>query len=177
VRSSRKRRLRRPLPVQAPSGRPRRRTFTQWINSDPVIGTLCAAIALGCGGGAIDTHAQAVALRDHGIHTTAVVTQTHGGRDSYVVLDFTTRDGQRVTARVGNYDWRSTPRIGDQPTILYDPADPEGNVADTRLGPDFVESWLLGIAAVVAALVSALTYTGRIDWWRIYRNRRGRLLR
>jgi hypothetical protein len=139
------------------------------VNSPLVSGSLLGVVAVAAAVGAVACWTDAVALRDHGIRAEALVLQVHGGKNSYVVLEFATRDGRDVTAEVGNYSWRPTPRSGDTATILYDPADPTGNVADVRTGPDFLAAWLLGAGAVIAAVVSVLTFQGRIDWDRFSR--------
>jgi hypothetical protein len=69
-----------------------------------------------------------------------------------------------VIAEVGNFSWSPEPRVGDRPTVLYDPADPVNNVADVRSGPDFLTPWLVGIGGLVAGALVVPTIRGRIDW-------------
>ncbi|MGL5852403.1 MAG: DUF3592 domain-containing protein [Phycicoccus sp.] len=90
-------------------------------------------------------------------------------KDSYVVIRFTGTDGQVVTADVGNYRWVPEPQVGDRPEIVYDPADPSGNVADARISPDFSAVWFLAIGAFLAAALAWPTWTGAVDWNRFGR--------
>jgi len=152
---------------------PVRQWFIVWSNSRRVVLCFLAFCALVCVGGVGVSYSDAVALRDHGIRTPAVVTAVHGGRSSYVTVRFTTRAGTTVTADVGNYDWQPDPQVGDEPTVVYDPDDPPGNVADVRMGPDFLNPWLLAAGAVAAAGAFFGTWTGRIDWARAARKRYG----
>lgn len=124
-----------------------------------------------CVVGAISQYEDAVTLRDHGVRAPAVVTAVHGGRDSYVTLEFTTATGEDVTADVGNYRWSPSPKVGDTPTVIYDPRDPSGLVADARQGPDFFVVWLIAAGGVFAAVMWWLTFTGRIDWREAARRR------
>lgn len=110
----------------------------------------------------------ATALRDHGVRTQGEVTEIHdAGRDDYVVVRFHDVQGEEVVADVGNYRWDPEPRIGDKPEVIYDPANPDGNVADARLGPDFSAPIFLGIGAALAAVLVWPTFTGRLDWNRL----------
>ena len=70
----------------------------------------------------------------------------------------------RQLSQQGNYLFDPEPQIGDRPRLIYDPADPEWNVADARLGPDFSAGWFFSVGAVVAAALIAPTWTGKIDW-------------
>lgn len=105
--------------------------------------------------GAVFSYADATALRDHGERVEATLLEVHDrGRNSYVVAAFRTHDGQDVIADVHDYYWRPQPRVGDKPTIIYDPKHPARTLTDARLGPDFGEVWLLsGIAAGLVGLV------------------------
>jgi hypothetical protein len=152
---------------------PVRRRFIEWSNSRRTVLWFLAICLAGCVIGVYIAYTNAVTLRDHGVRTQAVVTEVHGGRDASVTLQFTTRDGRAITADVGNYDWSPHPRVGDTPTIVYDPRDPRGLVADARLGPDFLAAWFLAAGSVLAAVAFILTYTGKIDWMRMARNRYG----
>jgi hypothetical protein len=126
-----------------------------------------------CVGCVAVSYSEAVALRDHGIRTPAVVTAVQDGRDSYVTVRFMTRAGTTVTADVGHYEWQPEPRVGDGPTVVYDPDDPAGNVADVRMGPDFLSPWLFAAGAVAAAGAFLGTWTDLIDWGRAARERYG----
>jgi len=144
-----------------PIGRVRRR-FSSWSNSRGAVLFLLGFGVLFCAGGVAVSYCDAAALRDDGITTPAVVTAVHDGHDAYVTVRFTTAAGRTVSADVGNYDWQPEPRVGDEPTVVYDPDDPSANVADVRLGPDFLSPWLLGGGAVAAAAAFLGTYTRRI---------------
>lgn len=122
-----------------------------------VTAAICAVFCVG-------TYRDAVTLRDHGVRATATVLEVHDGKSSWVVLRFTSGTGREVTAEVANYRWDPHPRFGDRPTIIYDPSDPSGLVADVRTGPDFVAPWLLGAGGVLAAALVWPSFTGRIDW-------------
>jgi hypothetical protein len=152
------------------SRRPRRRrTFEEWVNSPKVTGWFLVVVSGVCLVFAVVTYQDAVALRDRGLVAEAQVIEVHDGRDSSVVLRFQTADGHAVTADVGNYYWRPKPRVGDRQTVLYDPDQPEDNVADTRLGPDFSATWFLSVGGGIAATLTWPTITGRIDWMRFRR--------
>jgi hypothetical protein len=144
--------------------RRRRRSFEHWVNSPRTAGWFLVIIAAVCAVFAVSTYQNAVALRDKGLTAEAEVLEVHDGRSGYVVLRFRTQEGRDVTADVGNYYWRPKPRVGDRQTVLYDPAQPDGNVADTRMGPDFMATWFLGVGGVIAAGLVRPTFTGRINW-------------
>lgn len=59
--------------------------------------------------------------------------------------------------------------MGDRQTVLYDPEQPGDLVADTRLGPDFLASWLFAVGGSAGAVLVWATSTGRIDWARFAR--------
>lgn len=120
--------------------------------------------AVGCALGAYYSLGLATALKDHGVRTQAEVMDIHRARDSYVVVRFRDTQGDEVFAEVGNYRWDPEPRIGDRPTIIYDPANPDGNVADARMGPDLLAPAFLGAGAVIAGALVWPTFTGRLDW-------------
>ncbi|WP_404386704.1 DUF3592 domain-containing protein [Knoellia locipacati] len=138
--------------------------FARWVNSPTVAGWTLTSVALACLAGTWISWDAATSLRDHGVRATAVVTEVHGGRSSHVVLEFRDAAGHGVVADVGNYFWDPEPEVGDRAEILYDPEDPEGNVADLRMGPDFTAPWFFGVGAAVAAGLVWPTFTGRIDW-------------
>src|SRR3954451_1100850 len=102
---------------------PLRRRFIDVTNSRRFVLWFLALWVVVCVLVALISHSDAVALRDHGVRTQAVVTEVHDGRDAYVTLEFTARDGQLISADVGNYRWSPRPRVGDEPTIIYDPDD------------------------------------------------------
>jgi hypothetical protein len=70
-------------------------------------------------------------LRDHGIEVSATV---HGitlpRRSGSVTVDFTTREGADVTARIGFRRWNGTPQLGETKTLVYHPGDPQNMVMD-----------------------------------------------
>lgn len=158
--------------VAVPVGR-MRRSFIEWSNSRRTVLWFLGICTRACIFGAYIAYTNAVTLRDHGVRARAVLTAVHDGRDSSVTLQFTTRDGRSVTADVGSYYWSPHPRVGDTPTIIYDPTDPSGLVTDARLGPDFFVVWLVAVGGVIASVVFVLTYTGRINWLAIARRRYG----
>lgn len=147
----------------------KRRTFEEWVNSPRVTGWLFVAMALACAAFAVSTYSDTAALCGSGVVTEAEVVEVHDGRDPYVVLRFRTQQGAEVLADVGNYYWDPTPQVGDRQTVLYDPAQPADNVADTRLGPSYLATWLLGVGGAAAAALVRPTFTGRIDWMRFRR--------
>ena len=120
--------------------------------------------SLACAGGLVYSYQHATALRDHGIRVAAKVLEVHEGKDSHVLLSFEDAGHRQVTAQVGNFYWSPEPRVGDRPTVVYDPADPVNNVADARMGPDFFTPWCVGIVGLVAAALVVPTYRGRLDW-------------
>lgn len=144
----------------------RRRSFKEWVNSPRVSGWISVTVAAGCLVVAVGSYEDATALRDHGIRTRATVIEVNGGKSPSVIVRFTTTAGQHVTAEVENYKFQPKPRLGDEPHVIYDPDDPDGNVSDVRMGPDFFTPWATGIGAVVAAIVAWATFTRRIDWSR-----------
>jgi len=84
-------------------------------------------------------------------------------RDNTVVVRFPDIRGNEVTAEVGNYRWEPKPRVGDRPELVYDPDNPSGNVADVRMGPDFLSVRAFTAGALVAAALAVPTWTGRLD--------------
>ena len=105
-----------------------------------------AVAAAGGAFGAVVAFDAAIALRDRGVEVTGEVIGVHtAGRTSEVTVTFPDGRGRMVVADVGNYLFDPEPQIGDRPRLIYDPADPEWNVADldTRRH-DFhvaVENW------------------------------------
>lgn len=150
--------------VSVPRRKPSR--FAAFVNSPKVATCLLLIAAFGCGLGAVIAHRAATTLQDHGHRTVGEVIQVHDAlRDSsYVVVRFRDTAGQEITAEVGNYRWDPHPKLGDRPSILYDPTDPAGNVADVRMGPDFFTVWALALGGLVAAALIWPTWTGRLDW-------------
>jgi hypothetical protein len=111
----------------------------------------------------------ATSLRDSGVRTVGEVIEVQdSGRNTYVVIRFRDVDGDDIEAEVGNFRFDPAPRVGDSAEIIYDPVNPEGNVADVRLGPDFTAPIFFGVGTVLASVLVWPTFTGRIDWeaWR-----------
>ena len=94
-----------------------------------------AVAAAGGAFGAVVAFGAAIALRDRGVEVTGEVNGVHtAGRTSEVTVTFPDGRGRMVVADVGNYLFGPEPQIGDRPRLIYDPADPEWNVAD-EAGP------------------------------------------
>jgi Protein of unknown function (DUF3592) len=150
---------------------PRRKAnkFAAFANSPRVAAGFLALVALGCGVGTCVAFSDATALRDHGQRVVGDVVEVHDGRSGYVVVRFRDLEGRSVVADVGNYRWDPRPQVGDHPEVLYDPADPPGNVVDVRSGPDFYPVWALAIGCVVAAALVRPTWSGRLNWSRLGR--------
>ena len=154
-------------------GRPRRR-FVEVTNSRRFVLVFWAFWFVVCVGGVLKSYSDAVTLRDHGVRAQAVVTHVHDTtKDSYVTVHFTTPAGRSVSAEVGNWDWSPQPHVGDVRTVVYDPSDPSGLVADARMGPEFFLAWLFGAGALSSAVLFVLTYTRRINWSALAERRYG----
>ena len=149
--------------------RTRGEAFKDWVNSPEVTGWFLVVVSVLCAVFAVVNYRAAAALRDFGVRVPATILQVHEGKDAYVVVKFTAVDGAEFTAEVGNFYWSPKPRVGGHATIIYDPDDPTGNVADARMGPDFFTVWCLVAGAVVAGLLVRPTFTGRIDWRKMAR--------
>ena len=91
-----------------------------------------------------------VALRDRGQEASAVVTQA-GKR---VHVEFTTRDGRRLEALVGQGDEApgAPAQSGDEIPIVYDPQDPTADVRDARAPENHRVAYLLLGATVFGAV-------------------------
>lgn len=74
------------------------------------------------------------ALRDRGVETSARVTAVSEGKIDRVHVEFSTADGRRVEALVGQGDEAPGPpvRQGDTVPIVYDPEQPTDDVRDVR---------------------------------------------
>lgn len=100
-------------------------------------------------------------LDTHGVQAQATVREVHPlGRNSYVLLAFTTAEGRHVVAEVTDYYWIPEPQVGDVATVRYDPAHPQRNVRDVRVGDGYLE----GVVGV--ALGSVLGVGGGVLLWR-----------
>lgn len=103
-----------------------------------LLGAVCALFGA-------SSYDKAGTLRDHGVRTTATVV--------FVTI---AKNGRTVVT------WDPYPKDGDQREIVYDPADPSGNVADVATGPSFGTAWLCGLGAAVAWLAAVAMVTGRV---------------
>ncbi|SOD74679.1 uncharacterized protein DUF3592 [Jatrophihabitans sp. GAS493] len=106
----------------------------------------------------------AQALRDHGVRAEARIVAVHDGAKpstSFVTLVFQGPKGE-VRADVGNFKFSPEPKVGQRPTVVYDPRDPAGNVADIRMGPEMALPLVGIIAGVVAVCVAVLAFFGFI---------------
>ncbi|GAA1826393.1 hypothetical protein GCM10009682_52580 [Luedemannella flava] len=135
------------------------------MNSPRSIGWQAVAVGVICLVFSVWAYRDAAALRDHGMISTATVTEVYDeGRSDFVVLEFVTADGRVIEAETSNYRWDPKPEIGDRASIVYDPRDPTGNVADVRNGPDFLAAWLFAAGAAVAAVLAPLSFRGLLRW-------------
>jgi hypothetical protein len=140
-------------------------SFIESTNSRSFVLAFWAFWLAVCVGGVLLSYFDASKLRDHGLHAEAVVTDVHDTpNDSYVTVHFSTRTGRSVSAQVGNWDWSPEPHVGEMRTVIYDPSDPSGLVADARQGPAFIVTWLFAAGLVACSVLFVLTYTRRIDW-------------
>ncbi|MEW2476262.1 DUF3592 domain-containing protein [Micromonospora gifhornensis] len=88
-------------------------------------------------------------LHNYGVQTEATVREVHAqGRNSYVLVAFTTAEGRQVVAEVTDYRWNPEPQVGDVATVRYDPEDPRRNVRDVRIGAGYLEP-VVAIAVTV----------------------------
>ncbi|MFF5173394.1 DUF3592 domain-containing protein [Micromonospora sp. NPDC000089] len=111
------------------------------------------------------------ALRDRGREAPARVVQVNRGRAK---VEFTTGDGRRVQARIGQGDAAPGPRpvVGDAVTIVYDPRRPTDDVRDVR-APENRQTAYVVLGATIAALIGVPLAT----WGLIRANRRERAAR
>ena len=147
----------------------RRRAPLAWMNRRLPTTIMLLVVLAVCVVGALVAHADAAALRDRGVRVPAVVTEVHDAKSSWVGVRFTTPDGVVHRAQVGNYDWRSHPKVGDTPTLLVDPDDPEGDAVDVRMGPNDLAVWGFAVGAAVCASLIPPTWSGRLDWDKLRR--------
>ena len=82
------------------------------------------------------------ALRDRGREAPARVVEMNRSR---ATVEFTTDDGRRVRARIGQGDAAPGPRavVGDAVTIVYDPRRPTDDVRDARAPENHRSAYLL----------------------------------
>ena len=116
-------------------------------------GVLTIVCALFAGAGLVVNHD----LSRHGKVTSARVLETRSGRNSHVIVEFTTAAGQRVRATVTDVDEKPGTII----RVRYLPDDPK---SIQKVGSHSDAVWIGG-AAVMAVLMAALTVglaTGRL---------------
>ncbi|WP_229070267.1 DUF3592 domain-containing protein [Actinoplanes sp. DH11] len=90
------------------------------------------------------------ALRDRGVETTAQVTKIGGkGR---ITVAYTTADGRRAEALIGQKDSADGTKVGDTVPIVYDPEHPADDVRDTRVPDNNIVTYLTLTAAVASAV-------------------------
>ncbi|MGC4754684.1 hypothetical protein [Micromonospora trifolii] len=97
------------------------------------------------------------ALQDRGVEATAQVVKVNKGR---IHVEFETPDGRRAQTLVGQGDEPpgAAPAVGDEIPIVYDPQDPEAEVADRRAPQNHSTAYLLaGVAAFAAVSVPLAT--------------------
>ncbi|WP_203993877.1 DUF3592 domain-containing protein [Sphaerisporangium rufum] len=106
-------------------------------------------------------------LRGQGIEVTALVHGVdHGSRGQGTVLvGFTTRKGEQITARIGFHRWSGEPSYGQTKTLIYDPDDPQGGVMDPKVRFEHV-------GHVLGCLAAILSFMGSVVVWRRTRPRR-----
>ncbi|WP_430498645.1 hypothetical protein ACQRWP_26745 [Micromonospora trifolii] len=97
------------------------------------------------------------ALQDRGVEATAQIVKVNKGR---IHVEFDTADGRRAQTLVGQGDEPpgAAPAVGDEIPIVYDPQDPEAEVADRRAPQNHSTAYLLaGVAAFAAVSVPLAT--------------------
>ncbi|MER7587979.1 DUF3592 domain-containing protein [Micromonospora sp. NPDC127501] len=97
------------------------------------------------------------ALQDRGVEATAQVVKVNKGR---IHVEFETPDGRRAQTLVGQGDEPpgAAPAVDDEIPIVYDPQDPEAEVADRRAPQNHRVAYLLaGVAAAGAVSVPLAT--------------------
>ncbi|MDP9861050.1 MULTISPECIES: DUF3592 domain-containing protein [Streptosporangium] len=93
-------------------------------------------------------------LRDHGLRAQATVVEVHGGRNSYVMAEFTTNQGQFVLVKVEAYCWTPRPQVGDTATLIYESDNP-ANVQDTRISANHGRTILLVLIGLVTLAMAS----------------------
>ena len=101
------------------------------------------------------------ALRDRGRLTSARVVKVSTGKTSRVHVEFTTEQGRRVEALIGQGDEApgARVRVGDEIPIVYDPQSPADGVRDARAPENHKFAYLLLGVTIVGAV--ALPFTSR----------------
>ncbi|MDG4821706.1 DUF3592 domain-containing protein [Asanoa sp. WMMD1127] len=88
------------------------------------------------------------ALEERGVETSGRVVAVSDGKIKRVRVEFSTPDGRRVEALVGQGDEARDPRprVNDTVPIVYDPDNPTDDVRDSRVEPNHHMAYtLLGV--------------------------------
>ncbi|MEV1170902.1 DUF3592 domain-containing protein [Nonomuraea sp. NPDC049784] len=103
-------------------------------------------------------------LRERGVTATATVADVRYHRSltwtNDVVIRYTTRDGVRIEATISSHRWSGILSVGESHQVVYDPADPEGNVMATRGDTVHVSHAVGGVAVLLLVLAAVML------WWR-----------
>nr|WP_296073052.1 DUF3592 domain-containing protein [uncultured Actinoplanes sp.] len=110
------------------------------------------------------------ALRDRGRRTSARVVEIGTGKKNRVHVEFTTEQGRRVEALVGQGDEApgARVRVGDEIPVVYDTENPTDDVRDARAPQNHKVAYLL-LGVTIAGAV-ALPFTS----WGLHREHRRR---
>ena len=118
-----------------------------WLRH-PAFSLVCCALAAGFFAlGAAGTADETRRLTEHGIQVQAVLLEVDKHSD-YVVARYRTTEGRSIDVTLYDYFWDPAPKVGDTPTVIYDPRAPETLVQDARLAGDYGLSWVAGGLAV-----------------------------
>lgn len=99
-------------------------------------------------------------LREQGVAAPARVVSVE---DDSVFVEFADRQGRSVQACLDSF---GNPAVGEDVEVIYDPSDPEHVVlADEFRNP--LGYVLFGALIIALLVVTALTWTGVIDWQRV----------
>ncbi|MEK8109038.1 DUF3592 domain-containing protein [Micromonospora sp. M12] len=101
--------------------------------------------------------AQRPGAANAGVEAAAQVVKVNKGR---IHVEFDTADGRRVQTLVGQGDEPpgAAPAVGDEIPIVYDPQDPDAEVADRRTPHNHRIAYLLaGVAGFAAVSVPLAT--------------------
>ncbi|GIF77849.1 DUF3592 domain-containing protein [Asanoa siamensis] len=93
------------------------------------------------------------ALRTRGVDASARVVQVTE-KKGRIHVEFTAADGRSVRTMVGQGDEPPgpAPAVGDEIPIVYDPQDPDAEVADRRTSPNHRVAYLLAATAAAGAI-------------------------
>jgi hypothetical protein len=95
-----------------------------------------------------------IALSERGVETSARVAAVTDGKIDRVRVEFSTPDGRRIEALIGQGDEASDPRprVGDTVPIIYDPEKPTDDVRDVRVPPNHRSAYMLLGTTVFGAI-------------------------